>query len=537
LLSDFNQGDIPIIRAFLKICIITSAMLAALFALVLPALAEQFAAIEIDAKHNTLDGCIDCGCHTKGQIELGTKKQWWVSFGQVEPDGQEGWKAVASSSHCGAGTFRNVSSAFKRTIGIPYALLEFSTAIVSLPEGAVHLETNLKFSKLSGFDTNGEHVYVNSIQKRTFSLADNANQTLPLLISSKREKEAFGVHEVLVRLNVSMLGHGPVASYGMISVSADVPGAKVFLDGGFAGLITEGNPLLLKNVLTGTRGILVRDFSGREAYREVIVEKNENAAVSLKVLNNMPTRELNSLVPVGKNLQGYEEYWRVKDSALVVMIPAGEFLMGSNENEGEAPERPQQVVHLSGFFIDKTEVTWRQFRKYVEAKGGGIPLTPIWGTPDDYPASFILWEEAKGYCAWVGGRLPTEAEWEKAARGEDGRKYPWGNEWDQERCNSISGGPHRPESVGSFPECVSPYGVLDMSGSIWEWCADWYGERYYSESSSLDPQGPASGTRRIIRGGAWMSQPLWLRTAYRFSVPPTTRKADHGFRCAQEAPE
>jgi hypothetical protein len=204
LLSDLNQGDIPIIRAFLKICIITSAMLAALFALAVPVMAEQFAAIEIDAKLNSVDGCIDCGCRTKGQVEPGRKKQWWVAFGQVEPDGQEGWEAVASSSHCGAGMFRNVSSGFKRTIGIPYALLEFSTAIVSLPEGEVHLETDLNFSKLSGFDTKGEPVYANSIQKRTLSLDDNANLTLPILISSKREKEAFGVHEVLIRLNVSM---------------------------------------------------------------------------------------------------------------------------------------------------------------------------------------------------------------------------------------------------------------------------------------------------------------------------------------------
>ncbi len=512
-------------------------MLAALFALAVPVMAEQFAAIEIDAKLNSVDGCIDCGCRTKGQVEPGTKKQWWVAFGQVEPDGQEGWEVVGSSSHCNDGMFRNVSSDFKRTVGNPYVLLEFSTAIVHFSEGEVHLETDLNFSKLSGFDTKGEPVYANSIQKRTLSLDDNATQTLPLLISSKHEKEAFGVHEVLVRLNLVMLGHEPVASYGMISVSADVPGAEVFLDGGFVGRITEGNPLLLKNVLTGTRKILVRDFSGRKAHRELIVEKNENAAVSLKVLNNIRAGDLNSHVPVGKNPQGYEEYWRVQDSALTVMIPAGEFLMGSKEDEGEPSERPQHVVHLPVFFIDKTEVTWRQFRKYADATGAGIPLTPIWGTPDDYPASFILWKEAKGYCAWIGGRLPTEAEWEKAARGTDGRKYPWGNEWDQERCNSISGGPHRPEGVGSFPGCVSPYGVLDMSGSMWEWCDDWYGERYYSESLSLDPQGPASGTRRIIRGGAWMSQPLWLRTAYRFNVPPTTRKADHGFRCVQEAPE
>lgn len=210
--------------------------------------------------------------------------------------------------------------------------------------------------------------------------------------------------------------------------------------------------------------------------------------------------------------------------------------MGSPEGTGEPPERPQHRVHVSGFLIDKTEVTWRQFRKFSAATGVALPPAPIWGTPDNYPISFVLWDEAKQYCEWVGGRLPTEAEWEKAARGTDGGQYPWGDQWDPRRCNSISGGLHQPESVGTYANCVSPFGVLDMSGSMWEWCGDWYGERYYSESSSRDPSGPASGSVRVIRGGGWMSQPLWLRAAYRFKAPGSTRKADHGFRCVQDAP-
>jgi formylglycine-generating enzyme required for sulfatase activity len=222
---------------------------------------------------------------------------------------------------------------------------------------------------------------------------------------------------------------------------------------------------------------------------------------------------------------------------MLVRIPAGEFLMGSGESQGEPDERPQHQVDVSEFLIDKTEVTWRQFRKFAEANGSPLPPTPVGGAPGDQPAVFVLWEEAQAYCEWAGGRLPSEAEWEKAARGTEGWIYAWGDEWDPTRCNSISGGLHRPESVGSYPGCVSPYGVLDMPGSMWEWCADWYGESYYRESPTRDPKGPTSGPLRVMRGGAWMSQPMWLRVAHRVPRSPSSRNLDHGFRCAQDAPE
>jgi sulfatase modifying factor 1 len=211
--------------------------------------------------------------------------------------------------------------------------------------------------------------------------------------------------------------------------------------------------------------------------------------------------------------------------------------MGSPDGEGEPNEQPQHRVYVSEFLIDKTEVTWRQFRKFAEATEARLPPEPTSGSPDDYSVSFVLWEEAKAYCEWTGGRLPTEAEWEKAARGTDGRKYAWGDEWDPRRCNSISGGMHQPESAGAYRECLTPYGVLDMPGGMWEWCSDRYGENYYAESESHDPKGPATGRLHVMRGGAWMSQPMWLRAAYRVKRSPTSRNADHGFRCARGAPE
>jgi formylglycine-generating enzyme required for sulfatase activity len=479
-------------------------------------------AVELEAKENTLDGCTACGCRTHGGLELGAEREWWISFGLVTSDARGSWEAAGSSSHCGSGSFDEPAPDFRRTVGIPYVILDLSAKAAALPAGGVNLETRLRIRKLSGFDPNGRPVYARSKQQRMLSFADQGELTLPLLVSDQREKESFGVHEVLLRLRAQVLGRGPAAAYGILSVSADVPGAKVLLDGGFVGRITEGTPTLLRNVLAGTREIRERD---------------RTSEVALEVLGLAPAGDRSDLVSIGENPQGHQEYWRVKDGAVVVRIPAGEFLMGSSEDEGGPDERPQHRVYLSEFLIDKTEVTWRQLRKFAEATGSPLPRTPVWGTPDDYPAAFILWEEAKGYCEWAGGRLPTEAEWEKAARGTDGRKYPWGDEWDPRRCNSISGGLHRPESVGTYPGCVSPYGVLDMPGSMWEWCADRYGESYYAESPSRNPEGPTSGRFRVMRGGAWMSQPLWLRAAYRFKASPSSRNVDHGFRCAQDAPE
>jgi formylglycine-generating enzyme required for sulfatase activity len=404
------------------------------------------------------------------------------------------------------------------------------------PTGDTSIALALSLQKLSGFDGDGQPRYTRSAQERILSFDRAGDMTLPLLIPDPREKAAFGVHDVLVQLRGVVVGQEAPAAYGHVSVSTDVPGARLLLDGGFAGQIEAGTPTLLQNVLTGSREIVVRDFSGREARQQIVVTKGDTVTVHLEILDLPSAEPRPALVPLGANLQGHEEYWRVKDRVMLVRIPAGETLMGSPDGEGEPPERPQHRVHVSTFLIDKSEVTWRQFRTFAEATGEQLPPAPIWGTPDNYPVSFVLWEEAKRYCEWVGGRLPTEAEWEKAARGTDGRTYPWGNQWDARRCNSISGGLHAPESVGSYPECVSPYGVLDISGSMWEWCADWYGESYYAESPDRDPPGPADGHVRVIRGGGWMSQPLWLRAAYRFKAPTSTRKADHGFRCVQEAP-
>jgi formylglycine-generating enzyme required for sulfatase activity len=374
-------------------------------------------------------------------------------------------------------------------------------------------------------------------QDRVRQLQVGEELVLPVLIVDPAARETLGLRELFVRLWLRLPHQEPSADYGTVSLEADVPGSDILIDGVLVGRTSDQNPTLLRRVLAGAREIRVRDLSGRLAVQTVVVEPDKTAVASARILPLALGAAPEGLRLVGPNPQGFDVYWRPKDGTVVVTVPAGEFLMGSVEGEGEPTERPQRRIHLSAFLIDKTEVTWRQFRRFARSTSTSLPPEPLWGSPDDYPVVNARWEEARAYCEWVGGRLPTEAEWEKAARGTDGRKYSWGDAWDPRRCNSFEGGPHGPEAAGSFPDCITPYGALDMSGSVWEWCADWHAERYDpADPSPPDPRGPASGTMRVLRGGSWLVQGNWLRAAYRHRNDPAGRNVHHGFRCAQELP-
>jgi formylglycine-generating enzyme required for sulfatase activity len=503
--------------------------------------------VSIEAVSNTIDGSAREECQVQDEVEEGRKHEVRVSFGGVKPQGEQGWEAVSSNTRCGSGPFdsslilRTLDRPFEkgraligRALGIPYIIVTIETIPDVNTKGKVDLQTTLKIRKLSAFDEKGQPVYTSSEQKRRFDLVTGDNAIIPLLVADPRERDAFNVHELFLRLRARVLGR-EAAAYGNISVTADVPDADLLLDGGLVGRTLEEDPTVLRNVLAGKHEVRVRDLSGRTAWKQVGVKKGRMAEVALKILN-LSSKGQGALVLIGKNPQGFEEYWRLKDRAIIVRVPAGDFLMGSAEGEGEPPERPQHRVFGSEFLMDKTEVTWRQFRKFAEATGASLPPAPLWGTPGDYAVSGVRYDEAKAYCEWVGGRLPTEAEWEKAARGSDGRLYPWGNIWDPDRCNTFDGGPHRPEAVGSFPECLSPYGLVDMAGSVFEWCADWYDDGY-PEGASRDPKGPDKGNLRVLRGGSWLYQPTWVRTAYRHRNTPDGRNVHHGFRCVQSIPQ
>jgi formylglycine-generating enzyme required for sulfatase activity len=248
----------------------------------------------------------------------------------------------------------------------------------------------------------------------------------------------------------------------------------------------------------------------------------------------------------------------------LVYVPAGSFRMGDNFGDGEARERPVHVVDLDAFYIGRTEVTnaqWRRFRDdpgYDDPKywpGGRIvprDQVPYWtqannhggGTEgsDQYPVIGINWDAATAYCNWLSAktgkkyRLPTEAEWEKAARGTDQRRYPWGNTIDRSRANYVGAQQYDTVMpVGHFREGASPYGAYDMAGNVMEWCADWYSRDYYSWSPRKNPKGPEKGVYRVVRGGSFFVDAFDLRSYARSAAWPSFQAHRMiGFRVARE---
>ncbi|MGV8120551.1 MAG: SUMF1/EgtB/PvdO family nonheme iron enzyme [Candidatus Xenobiia bacterium LiM19] len=235
-----------------------------------------------------------------------------------------------------------------------------------------------------------------------------------------------------------------------------------------------------------------------------------------------------------------------KDGADMLLIPAGEFLMGSPEGKGTDDEHPQHNMYLDAFYIYKYEVTNGQFARFV--KETGYKTEGNWkryaeSGRETHPVVSVTWNDASAYCRWAGGKLPTEAQWEKAARGTDGREYPWGNTWDSNRCNWDKG-PKLPgmddmvdvwdgrgtAPVGSFPSGVSPYGVHDMAGNVWEWCSDWYDKDYYRSSPSRNPEGPGHGDDRVVRGGSFVDHSVCMRSASRKNEYPSDEGDFVGFR-------
>jgi len=228
----------------------------------------------------------------------------------------------------------------------------------------------------------------------------------------------------------------------------------------------------------------------------------------------------------------------------MVLVKAGEFIMGTPE---KGDTFPQHTVYLDDFYIDKYEVTNEQYVKFLNTIGkheGYINIDSeyckiekvdgVYRVKKGYekhPVVEVSWFGANMYSEWVGKRLPTEAEWEKAARGIDGRKYPWGNTFDRNKCNINM---VKTMPVGSYPEGKSPYGCYDMAGNVWEWVADWYSSDYYKNSSLINPKGPNIGKYRVWRGGSLYGNEFTVSCSARNYLSPESTRNAGGFRCAKD---
>jgi len=230
----------------------------------------------------------------------------------------------------------------------------------------------------------------------------------------------------------------------------------------------------------------------------------------------------------------------------MILIPAGEFMMGCNsavDDKCQNAEKPYHKIYLDAYYIDKYAVTVEQYAKCVQAGGCSEPNAGEicnWGNSGrgNHPINCVDWNQASDYCQWVGKRLPTEAKWEKAARGVDGSVYPYSNRLVcGNSCNSVSPCRHHSTCpVGSYVQDKSPYGVMDMSGNVLEWVNDWFDSEYYDKSPSRNPLGPSSGADRVLRGGSWNSDSQEdLRTSDRIGDNPTAKRNSSGFRCARDA--
>ncbi len=240
--------------------------------------------------------------------------------------------------------------------------------------------------------------------------------------------------------------------------------------------------------------------------------------------------------PMSKPVAGQIEAVIGPDGKEYIHIPAGEFWMGSPDD----PDAPPRLVYVDGFYISRYPVTNAEYHAFVQDTLFIPPehwregVYASWEA--NYPVTYVSWDDAAAYCKWAGGRLPTEAEWEKAARGTDGRRFPWGNTFDPGRCNSREGGRGGPTPVDKYtPAGDSPYGVSDMCGNVWEWVYDWYAPVAPGNGPQRNPMGPSEGRTKVIRGGSFANKASLVTTYTRDHAPPSVCAVNYGFRvCLSE---
>ncbi len=230
-----------------------------------------------------------------------------------------------------------------------------------------------------------------------------------------------------------------------------------------------------------------------------------------------------------------------RDGMTQIYVPAGKFKMGTANH---LDEEPIHSVYLNAYWIDQTEVTNAMYEQCVDESQCQPPASvssytrkQYYGNAEygNYPVIYVTWDDASQYCEWAGRHLPTEAQWEKSARGTDGRTYPWGNNTASDGLLNFLFDVGDTSAAGSYSAGASPYGVLDLAGNVWEWVADWYDSIYYSISPESNPSGPPTGTAHVVRGGSWLNHQFLVRSALRIYYKPDSAYFNLGFRCAADA--
>ena len=387
--------------------------------------------------------------------------------------------------------------------------------------------------------------------------SDNVSQTESSQISFEDEEDNFVVTEVSFSNDGVYSGTCPYTFLYEAYITSSSPGNVIYNFEYSDGSISSKRTLEFDDEETQTvSGSWTLTQSG-DYWVKVNIQSPNNqtfGAAKLSLTCNSSTDDQKN---ISKAAEGLKEFGigstqkSTVDGMKMVYIPAGEFEMGASSDDSAAydDEKPQHTVYLDAFWIDATEVTNGMYKNCVQA-GACSPQKKYshnasTGTNhfdeskySDYPAVYVSWEDADDYCQWADRRLPTEAEWEKAAKGETDYRYPWGNSSpnsDLANCDGMVGDTVK---VGSYPAGASVYGALDMTGNVYEWVSDLYGENYYSVSASENPQGPSSGSTHVIRGGSFFAEAKYSRTTYR-ATPSSSKTEGYGsgnwgFRCAMD---